>query len=28
MNFLYYRTLPNVLNSRGEALYLRSTWVV
>jgi len=25
MNFLYYRTLANVLSSRGKALYLRST---
>jgi len=27
MNF-YYRTLANVLNSRGKALYLRSTMAV
>jgi len=28
MNFLYYRTLANVLNSGGKALYLRSTMIV
>jgi len=28
MNFVYYRTLANVLSSRGKALYLRSTMVV
>jgi len=28
MNFFYYRTLANELNSRGKALYLRSTMVV
>jgi len=28
MNFLYYQTLANVLNSCGKALYLRSTMVV
>jgi len=28
MNFFYDRTLINVLSSRAEALYLRSTMVV
>jgi len=28
MNFLYYQTLANLISSRGEALYLRSTMVV
>jgi len=28
MNFLYYRMLANVLNSRAKAVYLRSTMVV
>jgi len=28
MNFYYYRTLANVLNSRGKAWDLRSTMVV
>jgi len=27
MNFLYYRTLANVLNSRAKALYVLSTMV-
>jgi len=28
MNFLFYRTLANVLNSRLKALYVRPTMVV
>jgi len=28
MNFLYYRTLANLLSSRGKVLYQRSTMVV
>jgi len=28
MNFLYYRTLANVLNSRGKAVHLHFTIVV
>jgi len=27
MNFLYYRTLANLLSSRGKVLYQRSTMV-